>query len=113
VTEANPATATGPTFVEHMNVPDNSLLIKAGEEVEALDGKLGKVKKVNLDPTSGKIMSFVVEHGILAHQDYTVPVEMVDSITEKCIRLKVNKKMLTNPVYDPQDSSGEYRGDVS
>jgi uncharacterized protein YrrD len=104
VTEANSA---GPNFVEHLNVPESSLLIKAGAEVDALDGKLGKVKKVNLDPASGKIMSFVVEHGLLTHQDYTVPVDMVDSVTEKGIMLKASKDMFLNPSYDRQDSSGD------
>jgi uncharacterized protein YrrD len=99
----------GEIFEERLNVPDNSLLIKQGAEVDAYDGKLGKVKRVNLDPTTGKITSFVVEEGLFFHREQTVPIEMVESATEKTVTIKASKDMFDNPVYDQQDSSGEYR----
>jgi uncharacterized protein YrrD len=101
-------------LAERMNVPADSVLVKQGADVEALDGKLGKVKRVNLEPTSGKITGFVVEHGVFSHQEYNVSMEQVESVTESCVRLKVSKAMLTNPGNDPQyqDSSGDYRGEA-
>lgn len=99
-------------YNEHMNVPSYSLLIKEGAEVQALDGKLGKVKRVNLDPNTGQLTSFVVEHGLLFRQEQTIPLEMVDSVTENTVMLKARKDMFLDPVYDQQDSSGEYRSDT-
>jgi uncharacterized protein YrrD len=105
--------ASSQGLAERMNVPSDSVLVKQGAEVEALDGKLGKVKRVNLEPASGQITGFVVEHGVFSHQEYNVSMEQVESVTESCVRLKVSKAMLTNPGSNPQyqDSSGDLRGD--
>ena len=108
----SPVEPFGEAYEEHLNVPDNSLLIKEGAEVQAYDGKLGKIKRVNLDPATGKITSFVVEEGLFFHHEQTIPLEMVESATENTVTVKASKDMFDNPVYDRQDSSGEYHQDV-
>lgn len=69
----------GAPVEERLNVPENALIIREGANVEALDGHIGKVKEVNLDPDSGQITSFVVEKGLFILDDYTVPVELVEA----------------------------------
>jgi uncharacterized protein YrrD len=108
----SPVDSFGEAFEEHLNVPENSLLIKEGAEVQANDGKLGKIKRVNLDPATGKIASFVVEEGLFFHREQTIPVEMVEDVTEDTVTVKGSKDMFNNPVYGRQDSSGEYHEDV-
>lgn len=87
------------------NIPDNSLVLKAGADVEATDGRLGKIKKVNLDPASHKIAGFVIEEGGFFDEDYAIPLDLVESITDNVVRLNVAKENLpvvTAPTEQPE-----------
>lgn len=86
----------GEAYSEHLNVPPNSLIVREGANVEALDGKLGRVKQVNLDPNDSHIVSFVVEKGFFFTEDIVVPVEMVKAASEQAITLNVNKEDVRN-----------------
>jgi uncharacterized protein YrrD len=67
------------------------LLIKQGTEVKSLDGKsLGQIKQINLDAATGDIENFVIEKGLLFKQDYIVPIKLVQSADETCIKLNVD-----------------------
>lgn len=88
------------------NIPDNSLVLKAGADVEATDGRIGKIKKVKLDPTSHKIAGFVIEEGGFFDEDYAVPLELVESITDNLVRLNVAKENLPTPTAIEQPDSG-------
>ena len=81
----------GAPYDEYLNVPEDALIIKQGAKVEALDGHIGSVKDVNLDPTTGGVVSFVVAEGFLFTHDVTVPIDMVDSAELDTITLNVNK----------------------
>ena len=78
-------------FTEETNLPEDALIFHQGAEVEALDGKLGTVKEVNMDPESGKVISIKVEEGLFFSEDFEVPVELVESTDQDCVYLKVNK----------------------
>jgi len=86
----------GAPVQETLNVPENALIIREGANVEALDGHIGKVKEVNLDPESGQITSFVVEKGLFVLDDYTVPVQMVESSTQDQVFVKLTKDDFKN-----------------
>lgn len=86
----------GAPVEERLNVPENSLIIREGANVEALDGHIGKVKEVNIDPDSGQITSFVVEKGLFILDDYTVPIEMVDTANQDEVYLKLTKNDFKN-----------------
>jgi uncharacterized protein YrrD len=86
----------GAPVQETLNVPENALIIREGANVEALDGHIGKVKEVNLDPDSGQIISFVVEKGLFVLDDYTVPVQMVESSTQDQVFVKLTKDDFKN-----------------
>lgn len=86
----------GMPYNEKLNVPENSLIIRKGANVEALDGSLGRIKEVNFEQQSGKIQSFIIEKGLFFTHEYTVPIEMVESATEETVRLRANKADLEN-----------------
>jgi len=86
----------GAPVQETLNVSENSIIIREGANVEALDGHIGKVKEVNLDPESGQITSFVVEKGLFILDDYTVPVEMVENSDQDQVFVKLTKNDFKN-----------------
>jgi uncharacterized protein YrrD len=89
-------------YVSELNVPKNSLLIKAGVEVVATDGKLGPIKKVNINPANNQIESFVIEKGFFLSEEYTVPVSLVASAGQNWVRLSISKQTLKQWPYNPQ-----------
>lgn len=96
----------GAPVQETLNVPENSLIIQEGARVEALDGHIGKVKEVNLDPANGQITSFVVEKGLFILDDYTVPIEMVDTANQDEVYVKLTKSDFKNAPLT-QDAPGD------
>ncbi|HEX2916744.1 MAG TPA: PRC-barrel domain-containing protein [Chloroflexia bacterium] len=105
--------AVGPvgatSYTEHMNVPENSMLIQQGADVMATDGKVGKVKSVNLDPNSARIISFTVEKGFFFTEDFVVPVELVREATEEVVNLNMDKEGVRNlPYNSPDDANKGY-----
>ena len=81
----------GAPYDEITNVPADSLIIKQGARVEALDGHVGSIKDVNLDPDTGRVVSFVVSKGFFFTHDVVVPVEMVAEGSLDAVTLNVNK----------------------
>jgi uncharacterized protein YrrD len=81
-------------YTEKVNVPENSLIIKEGAQVDALDGNVGKVKKVNLNPESGQLDSFLVEKGFFFKDEYLVPIEYVETATEAKINLNLSRDQM-------------------
>jgi hypothetical protein len=86
----------GAPVEERLNVSENSLIIREGASVEALDGHIGKVKEVNIDPDSGQITSFVVERGLFILDDYTVPVQVVESTNQDQVFVKLTRADFKN-----------------
>jgi len=99
----------GAPVQETLNVPENSLIIREGASVEALDGHIGKVKEVNLNPANGQISSFVVEKGLFVLDDYTVPIEMVESANQDEVYVKLTKNDFKNaPLTQDQPEGTDY-----
>ncbi len=91
--------AVGPVgipYEEKLNVPEDSLIVRQGARVEALNGKLGSIKDVNIDPNSGRLISFVVAKGFLFTEDVEVPVELVSEANQDMVYLNVTKEDLAN-----------------
>jgi uncharacterized protein YrrD len=91
-----PVVVDDAAYSERVNVPENSLLIKAGATVMARDGKLGKVKQVNFDSTSGKLVSFIVEKGFLFTEDVLVPASVIESGDENEVYVSAGKAEIMN-----------------
>ncbi len=77
-------------YTDKVNVPENSFIIKEGAQVDALDGNVGKVKKVNINPQSGQLDSFLVEKGFFFKDEYLVPMEFVETATEIKVNLNLS-----------------------
>ncbi len=90
-------------YIETRNIPAYSFLIKEGAEVHAVDGKLGHIKRVDIDPKTEHIESFAIDHGFFSHEEYTVPIGLVESVSESSVILKVNKEFFFNSVPNRQD----------
>jgi sporulation protein YlmC with PRC-barrel domain len=102
----------GAPVEETLNVPQDSLIIREGANVEALDGHIGKVKEVNLDPANGRISSFVVEKGLFILDDYTVPIELVERASQDEVYVKLTKNDFKNaPLAQDRPEGTDYPAD--
>jgi uncharacterized protein YrrD len=71
------------------NLPDDALVVDRGTEVISKDGiRIGTVDDVIV--VDGVMSGFLVRAGVFHHQDLSVPVQMIDSITPEHIRLTVS-----------------------
>jgi uncharacterized protein YrrD len=60
--------------VEHRkNVPDSSIEIFEGMDVECSDGKIGTVEKIHFDEQTGEITSITVSSGLLFPSETVIP----------------------------------------
>ena len=75
-------------------VPEGDVVIEPGTEVWATDGKVGTVKDVLVDDSSGKINGFVIQEGHLFHTSVNVSLEQVAGIDDSRVTLKVSKAEL-------------------
>jgi uncharacterized protein YrrD len=70
-------------------LPDAAVVLDRGTDVLASDDrKIGTVDEIIFDER-GDITAFVIKAGFFTHQDITVPVERVDAITHRYVRLNV------------------------
>ena len=76
-----------------MHVPLGELEVHAGMEVEATDGKVGKMDELVLDKDSGDITHIQMREGHLwGKKDVAIPVSAVDFTDEKTVYLNIDKK---------------------
>ena len=87
--------------VKHERVPEGQLALRQGLDVEATDGKVGRVDELLADEASGEITHFVLRQGHLwGKHDIVVPVSAIDHIgqdhsgTERII-LKLDKEAIS------------------
>lgn len=92
-------------LVEKLNKPVDSVDIKEGTDVWRRDPheKLGDVKRVLLDPQSGRVRAFVVRRGFLLKRDVILPVRNVVELFDDLIRIEIADTDL--------DQLREYEGD--
>src|SRR5438874_12870215 len=64
---------------------------KIGVPVEAIEGPVGRLRQVVLDPGDSRVASLVVRRGGLPARDSVVPVEAVESASDDAIKLKLTK----------------------
>ncbi len=83
-----------PGFETESNLPAQDIVIDRGTDVIASDGKkLGTVDDVIYGP-DGRISGYIVRAGFLFHHDVTVPAEMIETIGEDHVRLRVTAEQL-------------------
>ena len=80
-----------PDPLEHL--PDGEIAVKRGAEVQATDGKIGRVDEFLVDPETLRITHLVLREATpLARREVSVPVSAIDSIYETTVYLKLAKK---------------------
>jgi sporulation protein YlmC with PRC-barrel domain len=78
---------------EHRQIPLGELAVRRGTEVQARDGRVGRVDEFMVDPKTGYITHLVMREGHLwGEKDVTIPVSQIDRIEENTVHLNVHKK---------------------
>jgi hypothetical protein len=79
-----------PFEVEH--IPPGKLVMRRGTRVWAIDGLVGHIDGLLIDPTDGYITHLVLrEDHLWAHRDITIPISQIGQIEEEGVRLKMTK----------------------
>lgn len=77
----------GPKWVEvkHKSIPPGELGVRSGVKVKALDGVVGRVDEIVIDPASGNITHLVLRDGHPWDQEeVTIPITAIERIRENC-----------------------------
>ena len=83
---------TGYDDIQQENIPNDEMALHSGMEVEASDGKIGKLDALVLDPKSGAVTDLLMRKGHLwGAKDVTIPVANVDIVDGKTVYLKIDK----------------------
>jgi len=86
---------TGYDSFPEERLPQGELAVYPGMEVDASDGKVGKLDELVLDPKSGDITHLQMREGHLwGKRDVAIPISAVDEIDANTIYLKLDKKAL-------------------
>ena len=77
--------------VQAENIPADELALHSGMQVEANDGKLGKLDELVLDPKSGEVTHLLIREGYLwGKKDVAIPVSSIDYSDGKSIYLNID-----------------------
>jgi sporulation protein YlmC with PRC-barrel domain len=78
---------------EEENIPAQEIAVASGMEIEAIDGKLGKLDNLVLDPNTGAISHLLMREGHLwGKKLVTIPISAVESTKGDVIYLKLDQK---------------------
>jgi len=81
--------------VQEEQMPAGELAVYSGMQIEASDGKVGKLDELVLDPKSGDLTHLLMREGHLwGKKDVAVPVSAYDFADGDTIYLKLDKKAL-------------------
>ncbi len=76
------------------NLPSQDIVIDRGTDVIASDGKkIGTVDDMISGP-DGRITGYIVRAGFLFHHDVAIPAELIETIGENHVRLRVTSEQL-------------------
>jgi len=78
--------------VEHERIPPGELAVHRSAQVEATDGRVGRVDEFLVDSTTGHITHLVLREGRLwGEKELTIPVSGIHHIEEDVVYLKLDK----------------------
>jgi sporulation protein YlmC with PRC-barrel domain len=70
-------------------------VIDEGSDVKGIDGeKIGELHSLTFDPDTGHLTSFVVRKGFLFTQDHRLPADLISSVDDGVVYLKLDKEQL-------------------
>ena len=77
------------------NIPEGTVAMKEGAKVITAEGEpIGNVERVLADPAADRITHLIVSAGTFGRESKMVPVDMVMTIDEQEVRLRVEKDTL-------------------
>ncbi len=77
------------------SLPPDQLNVHRGAEVMATDGKVGKIDEFLVEPLSGNFTHIVLREGRLwGKRDLTLPVTIIDRVSEGKVYLKADKERI-------------------
>ena len=78
--------------VEHEHVPPGELAVRRGAQVEATDGRVGRVDEFLVDPRNEHITHLIMREGHLwGQKDVSIPLSAIGHIEEDTVHLKLSK----------------------
>lgn len=78
--------------VEHERVPPGELAVRRGAQVEASDGRIGRVDEFLVDPRDEHITHLIMREGHLwGQKDISIPLSAISRIEEDTVHLKLSK----------------------
>jgi sporulation protein YlmC with PRC-barrel domain len=78
--------------VEHKSVPKGELPLVHHARIEALDGHLGRLDELLVDPETDRITHLVMTEGhLFGSRDVSIPVTAIEEFDEYRIKLKLTK----------------------
>lgn len=81
--------------LETEHIPDNELAIRRGANVEAIDGRVGRVDEFLINPVNDTISHLVLREGHLwGQKNITIPLSEIDRIEENTVWLKLDKQII-------------------
>lgn len=92
-----PYATTKPGFIptEYEHIPANELMIRRGTEVFAIDGKVGFLDELMVEPDHHKITDLAIRLDYFwGYKDIAVPLDQIENIKENSVNLKLNKAMI-------------------
>lgn len=102
-------------------VPDNLEVIGRGAPINGLEGQIGKVDHLVVNAANGEIIYLIAEQGALFTTKWTVPVSMVEAISERGVSIAATAEVLKGlRPYEPRgdkdhavtaDRESEHTGD--
>jgi hypothetical protein len=79
--------------LENEHIPANELAIRRGSNVEATDGRVGRVDEFLVNPENDTITHIVLREGHLwGQKNITIPLSQIDHIEENTVWLKLDKQ---------------------
>ena len=78
--------------VQERNIPEGEFVLHGGMHVEAMDGHVGKVDALVLDPNSGEVTNLLLREGHLwGKKEVAIPLSALDFADADTIYLKLDK----------------------
>ncbi|HSR29224.1 MAG TPA: hypothetical protein VLY63_01570, partial [Anaerolineae bacterium] len=101
-----------PVEVEHL-LP-GELAVRRGTRVEAIDGDVGALGELKLDPQSGNVTHLILEEGHLwGKKEIALPLSVIDKVDEDTVYLKLDRKAVEElPAIPVRQKRGRHGGQV-
>jgi sporulation protein YlmC with PRC-barrel domain len=82
----------GPMYVMEVQVPPEDLVVNRGSQVNAADGKIGKVDGFMVNPENSHVTHLVLEKGhFWGDHDVAIPINAIDNYDGQVVTLKLDR----------------------